>query len=157
MKVLLKGGKAMKVLLKGGKAMKERTIQMVVSVITISFILAFAVNAIGADDENPCAADLKKFCSNIPFGEGRIADCMGKHRKEVSPTCQAHIEKVATEGFGNECRDEVMTYCPLDKRRVECLVDHAIRGGQSPYGKLSGFCYKWLMDLKKQVEPLTKE
>lgn len=137
--------------------MKERTIQMVVSVITISFILAFAVNAIGADDENPCAADLKKFCSNIPFGEGRIADCMGKHRKEVSPTCQAHIEKVATEGFGNECRDEVMTYCPLDKRRVECLVDHAIRGGQSPYGKLSGFCYKWLMDLKKQVEPLTKE
>ena len=35
-----------------------------------------------------CKADIKRFCSNIPVGEGRIKACMKAHLPELSEQCK---------------------------------------------------------------------
>lgn len=41
-----------------------------------------------------CAADVQKFCSDVPAGSGRVAFCMGEHAKELSPACKKHVTEM---------------------------------------------------------------
>jgi hypothetical protein len=36
----------------------------------------------------PCNADLKKFCSDVKQGQGRLVRCLGAHETELTPACQ---------------------------------------------------------------------
>jgi len=38
-----------------------------------------------------CQNDIKKFCSDVKRGEGRIADCMRQHASELEPACKAKL------------------------------------------------------------------
>lgn len=35
-----------------------------------------------------CKGDIKKFCSNVPVGNGRVKDCMKAHLPELSEQCK---------------------------------------------------------------------
>ena len=41
--------------------------------------------------ENMCAPDLKKFCSEVKPGEGRLLDCAYAHSKDLKPDCRALV------------------------------------------------------------------
>jgi len=44
---------------------------------------------------NECREDLKKFCSDIKPGEGRLLNCIDKNHKNLSGRCKQAIEDVS--------------------------------------------------------------
>ena len=35
-----------------------------------------------------CGPDINKFCSDVPSGRGRLLECIGKNKKDLSPSCR---------------------------------------------------------------------
>ena len=46
---------------------------------------------------NECAADLEKHCATVEAGEGRLAACLKKNEKDVSPRCQTAMKDVGVK------------------------------------------------------------
>jgi len=46
--------------------------------------------------ESACAKDIKKYCSNVTPGEGRIIYCMQAYEDKISPKCAFELEDAAT-------------------------------------------------------------
>jgi hypothetical protein len=46
--------------------------------------------------ESVCARDIKKFCSNVTPGEGRMIYCMQAHEDKISTKCAFELEDAAT-------------------------------------------------------------
>jgi hypothetical protein len=42
---------------------------------------------------NACEPDVEKFCWETPMGKGGIAKCLKEHAAELSPGCNAALEK----------------------------------------------------------------
>ncbi|MBX3028317.1 cysteine rich repeat-containing protein [bacterium] len=46
----------------------------------------------GNSGEHPvltaCKGDIKRFCSNVPVGDGRVKACMKQHLPELSEQCK---------------------------------------------------------------------
>jgi hypothetical protein len=47
--------------------------------------------------ENSCADDIKKYCSDVTPGEGRMIYCMQAHEDKISPKCAFDLEEAATD------------------------------------------------------------
>jgi hypothetical protein len=47
--------------------------------------------------ENSCADDIRKFCSDVTPGEGRMVYCMQAHEDKISPKCAFDLEEAATD------------------------------------------------------------
>jgi hypothetical protein len=47
--------------------------------------------------ENSCAEDIKKYCSDVTPGEGRMIYCMQAHEDKISPKCAFDLEEAATD------------------------------------------------------------
>jgi hypothetical protein len=50
-----------------------------------------------------CGSDVQKFCTNVPYGNGRVLDCLSKNEDEVSYTCrqaQADLSDQLAEFLG---------------------------------------------------------
>ena len=95
--------------------------------VTMAFAL-FAAGAVADADaqqrrEGPCAADAKKFCANVPPGEGRIYKCMMGHRAELAPACRDGMEKF--DRLAKACKSDWEKYCKSipagDGRILSCL------------------------------------
>jgi len=77
--------------------------------------------------DGPCAADAKKFCSDVKPGQGRIHNCMASHQAELSPACQAQIKQAAErlENLAKACKADAEKYCkgvrPGAGRVLSCL------------------------------------
>lgn len=77
--------------------------------------------------DGPCAADAKRFCSNVKPGQGRIYNCMASHQAELSPACQARINqaKERLENLAKACKADAEKYCkgvrPGGGRILSCL------------------------------------
>ena len=77
--------------------------------------------------DGPCAADAKKFCSNVPPGEGRIYKCMMSHQAELAPACRDGMKAVADkfDRLAKACKSDAEKYCkgipPGDGRVLSCL------------------------------------
>ena len=76
-----------------------------------------------------CKADADKFCSTAADHEGRMK-CMKEHEKELSPACQAEIQKMKErfEAFKNDCGADIQKYCSTAEgepwAKKKCLQDH---------------------------------
>ena len=46
---------------------------------------------------NECADDLKKHCAAVEAGEGRLAACLKKNEKDVSPRCKEAMKDVGVK------------------------------------------------------------
>ncbi len=52
-----------------------------------------AAKARGKRLRDACAEDVRTFCSGIEPGGGRIAQCLKKHRDQLSSTCKTALAK----------------------------------------------------------------
>lgn len=91
-----------------------------VALIAVPIFLAVQVQAADAPAAGPekgaCKEDLKKFCADVKSGDGRIARCLKKHEKDLSPACQeartAAREKVKARA------KEIHAACEGDARKL---------------------------------------
>jgi hypothetical protein len=91
-----------------------------------------------------CEGDVKKFCSGVQPGGGRIARCLQQHRNELSDACRGEGEKMRERGQARRetmrdlqqgCREDVAKFCagvqPGGGRIAQCLKSHQNELSQS--------------------------
>jgi hypothetical protein len=95
---------------------------------TISY--ADAVTTLGQD----CGSDIKKLCSGLNLGNGRIADCLQKNAAKVSPVCTSSLANVITSikqrqdaqtAYYQICKRNMATTCKGvkgDGNMLSCLI-----------------------------------
>jgi hypothetical protein len=47
--------------------------------------------------ENSCGEDIKKFCSTVTPGEGRVVYCMKAHEDKISPKCAFELDDLEAD------------------------------------------------------------
>jgi hypothetical protein len=85
--------------------------------------------------ENSCADDIKKYCSDVTPGEGRMIYCMQAHEDKISPKCAFDLEEAAADvqlsadnlkDAITACRAEITGVCgktpPGQGRIAACLI-----------------------------------
>jgi hypothetical protein len=85
--------------------------------------------------ESSCADDIKKYCSTVTPGEGRMIYCMQAHEDKISPKCAYDLEEAATDvqlSVDNlkeavvACKAEITGVCgstlPGQGRIAACLI-----------------------------------
>lgn len=81
-----------------------------------------------AQDNNPCATDIARFCGNIEPGKGRIAKCLRQYEAQLSPKCK--LTGLAQAGDAlkeaqEACEDDIVMFCggvqPEGGRLLKCL------------------------------------
>jgi Cysteine rich repeat len=85
--------------------------------------------------ESSCADDIKKYCSDVTPGEGRMIYCMQAHEDKISPKCAFDLEEAATDvqlSADNlkeaitACKAEITGVCgktqPGQGRIAACLI-----------------------------------
>jgi Cysteine rich repeat len=85
--------------------------------------------------ESACAKDIKKYCSNVTPGEGRLIYCMQAYEDKISPGCVFELEDTATSVLTSAdtlkdavvaCKAEITGVCgkiqPGQGRIAACLL-----------------------------------
>jgi hypothetical protein len=85
--------------------------------------------------ESACAKDIKKYCSNVTPGEGRLIYCMQAYEDKISPKCAFELEDAATSVLTTAdalkdalmaCKAEITGVCgkiqPGQGRIAACLL-----------------------------------
>jgi Cysteine rich repeat len=85
--------------------------------------------------ESSCADDIKKYCSTVTPGEGRMIYCMQAHEDKISPKCAFDLEEAATDvqlsadslkDAISACKAEITGVCgttqPGQGRIAACLI-----------------------------------
>ena len=85
--------------------------------------------------ESSCSEDIKKYCSTVTPGEGRILHCMQAHEDKISPKCVYDVQEaglnlqIAADRLKEAvvaCRDDVVKFCgktpPGEGRIAQCLI-----------------------------------
>jgi len=87
--------------------------------------------------ETACAEDIKKYCSTVTPGEGRMVYCMQAHEDKISAKCAFELEDAATaiqtasdalkDGV-IACKAEIIGVCgkitPGEGRIATCLIEN---------------------------------
>jgi hypothetical protein len=95
--------------------------------LAIAAVLTGATVAVHAGNQPPiksaCEADIKAYCTDVTGGRHAIAECLKKHRDQVSDSC-----KNAIQARRGTCNADIQTYCSDvergDGRVVACLQQH---------------------------------
>jgi hypothetical protein len=83
-----------------------------------------------------CRADVSRYCAGVEPGRGRILGCLAQHQVEVSPPCQAELDRLAEarrriEALREACAGDVRDLCPEVPPRagplLECLEANEAR------------------------------
>jgi hypothetical protein len=85
--------------------------------------------------EKSCADDIKKYCSDVTPGEGRMLYCMHAHEDKISPKCGFDLEEAAADvqlsadnlkDAITACKAEITGVCgktlPGQGRIAACLI-----------------------------------
>jgi Golgi apparatus protein 1 len=85
--------------------------------------------------ETSCGEDIKKYCSTVTPGEGRILYCMQAHEDKISDGCASVLDEVVFQAETtadhlrdavNACRSDIDKYCatiqPGQGRIASCLA-----------------------------------
>jgi hypothetical protein len=94
-------------------------------------VIAAALAPGAASGAHPCAADIRKFCADVPTGGGRVEACLEKHAKELSPECKTRHKNLAKEmgTLAATCRQDISQFCsdvvPGRGRIAACLQNHS--------------------------------
>jgi hypothetical protein len=92
--------------------------------------LPLAGKEVWAEETGPCDEDMRKFCSDVKAGGGRLVNCLKEHEQELSAACkeqQAVLQRKNRKIF-QECQDDVERFCkdvrPVDRRIIRCLLQN---------------------------------
>ncbi len=113
--------------------MFKKTCMLTTICFLISFFIVLGIDGVRAEDE-PCKADLEKFCKGVEPGEGRIAKCLKEHEAELSEECKTSIQtatkelKKGADAFSQACGKDIEKLCegvkPGRGRIAKCLKEH---------------------------------
>jgi hypothetical protein len=86
--------------------------------------------------EDPCAADVKQLCADVPPGAAGVHDCLKKNEKKLSAACRDRLvadtlkAKRLTQEFAEACRRDTEELCagllPGGGRIIQCLDEHQV-------------------------------
>lgn len=82
---------------------------------------------------HPCAEDVKKFCTGVEKGQGRIVKCLKEHESNLAPACTSKMlagkEKIrakAKDIYAN-CKEDIQKLCKETAKgkggKMKCLED----------------------------------
>ena len=95
--------------------------------------------------QQACAPDIQAFCSNVPQGEGRVAQCLRGHQQQLSPSCQRGMAQTSAlmKEVVQACEDDIHRYCAgaAPGTAKECL--------RTNFRELSFGCKRELFEAKK--------
>ena len=81
--------------------------------------LVMLVTASGALAQmKPCAGDIARLCSNIPPGNGYIADCLSRNEAQLSPACKSlNLTELAevVRQTQQVCASDIVSFCPTQQ------------------------------------------
>lgn len=85
--------------------------------------------------ETACGDDIKKYCSTVTPGDGRILYCLQAHEDKISPACEYDLNEVELQfetttdqlrQAVNACRGDIDKFCaktqPGQGRIAACLA-----------------------------------
>ena len=121
---------------------KIMLLPLVVSISSIAHAQTDVMNAIAErlaagiqKLETSCGEDIKKFCSTVTPGDGRILYCMQAHEDKISPACAYDLNEVEGQVQAtadhlreavNACRGDIDKFCaktqPGQGRIAACLA-----------------------------------
>jgi hypothetical protein len=90
-------------------------------------VVVFLPSAVAAES---CAEDVRKFCADVPAGEGNIAKCLHQHREDLSAGCveQMKADTKKLVEVSADCRNDVDRFCsdvePGGGAIAACLLGH---------------------------------
>jgi hypothetical protein len=98
-----------------------------------ALLIVLAAGSLKAKDD-PCRADIEKFCKGVKPGQGRITNCLKQHESELSKECTAYRtdkgkeQKKNVDAVRQACDKDVERFCkgvpPGQGRIAKCLKDH---------------------------------
>ncbi len=105
----------------------------------LSMVLALAVGVAAApraSAEDPCAADVRRFCPDAEPASAVLTGCLREHETRISASCREKLDSDAIrarkfiEEFGRSCRPDVEQFCggiePGQGRVLGCLAQHQV-------------------------------
>jgi hypothetical protein len=83
-----------------------------------------------ARGDSACVPDAQRFCTGVPFGEGRVMTCLQSRWSDLSSACQQEIQTIQNRAnqINSACATDVWQYCPRVRpgggRLLICLRSH---------------------------------
>jgi Cysteine rich repeat len=103
-----------------------------------------------------CEGDVRKFCSEVRPGGGRVAQCLRQHSNELSDACKNEGEKLRARAQAHRallqdvqqaCRDDANKFCsavrPGGGRIARCLKSHQSELSKSCTGAIEDAKDRW--------------
>lgn len=76
-----------------------RTCLFILPALAIGLASAAGAQSVSADQikalRTSCEGDVKKLCSGVQPGGGRLLTCLKEHKAEATPPCQASLDTLA--------------------------------------------------------------
>ena len=97
--------------------------------------LFMCVSASGAyaQNVNPCADDIEKFCAHLRPGSGIIVDCLNKNEAQLSPGCKAQHLAQLTEVLSQTqlvCESDSAKFCGAERQQQGIALMKCLRTNQ---------------------------
>lgn len=121
---------------------------LAVAIITlVSINVAVAAETGTKKKEGPCVEDVKKYCSSVKAGDGRIASCLHGRKADLTPACSDAMAaaRQKMEKLAKECKADAEKYCK-DVPKGHGRVLSCLKGQES---KLSAECGSELKQTRK--------
>jgi Golgi apparatus protein 1 len=101
-------------------------IQSVFGIVALSTLFVGSARA----DEGSCHEQVSKLCAGMEPGDGKLHECVKAHKSELTPDCQAKIDKIHAkiEEVLAVCATDLKEKCadivPGGGRKLMCLAAH---------------------------------
>jgi len=93
--------------------------------------------------EGPCSNDLKNYCARVQPGEGRVADCLAQHFREIRPSCRGAVTAAFNrfDAMAEACKGDAEKLCKGVPHR-EGRVLSCLKNRQSDLGPSCAAAFK---------------
>lgn len=119
----------------------------ILSAVSMLVLMAVTASPTPAEQNRPCAEDMKKYCSSVSPGGGRLLQCYEQQKKNMSAECVAWAESLKKNAVEVKaaCKAETDMSCNSEKgdpfAMLNCIQANYTRLSQKCIDKLNQFKY----------------